>query len=58
MVQNEAMRFVLGCSKNTPTAAVRYILDLTDFRIRQKWAQVKKYLNIVIKEHIHSTHIN
>ena len=46
-VQNEAMRTILGTTKDTPTEAMRYLLDLPPLQERQKVAQVKAYLNAV-----------
>ena len=46
-VQNEAMRTILGTTRDTPTEAMRYILDLPPMHSRQKVAQVKAYLSAV-----------
>ena len=46
-VQNEAMRTILGTTKDTPLEAMRYILDLPPMHSRQKVAQVKAYLSAV-----------
>ena len=44
-VQNEAMRVILGTTKDTPTETMRYILDLSSMETRHKVKQVKAYLN-------------
>ena len=44
-LQNEAMRFILGITKDTPTEAMRYLLDLPSMETRRKVEQVKAYLN-------------
>ena len=46
-VQNEAMRTILGTTKDTPIEAMRYILDLPPLEDRHKVAQVKAYLGAV-----------
>ena len=40
-IQNEAMRTILGTTRDTPTEAMRYILDLPPMHLRQKVAQVR-----------------
>ena len=45
MVQNEAMRVILGTIKDTPIEAMRYVLDLPSMETRRKVEQVKAYLN-------------
>ena len=32
-VQNEAMRAVLGCTRDTPISAMRFLLDLPSIRV-------------------------
>ena len=40
-VQNEAMRVILGTTKDTSTEAMRFMIDLPPMRTRQKVEQVK-----------------
>ena len=44
-VQNEAMRVILGTTKDTPIETMRYLLDLPSMETRHKVEQVKVYLN-------------
>ena len=44
-VQNEAMRVILGTTKDTPIETMSYLLDLSSMEARQKVEQVKAYLN-------------
>ena len=44
-VQNEAMRVILGTTKDTPIETMRYLLDLPSMETRLKVDQVKAYLN-------------
>ena len=44
-VQNEAMKIILGTTKDTPIEAMRYLLDLPSMETRHKVKQVKSYLN-------------
>ena len=44
-VQNEAMRVILGTTKDTPIETMRYLLDLPSMDTRHKVEQVKAYLN-------------
>ena len=44
-VQNEAMRVILGTTKDTPIETMRYLLDLPSMETRHKVKQVKAYLN-------------
>ena len=44
-VQNEAMRVILGTTKDTPIETMRYLLDLPSMETRHKVEQVKAYLN-------------
>ena len=46
-VQNEAMRVILGTTKDTPTETMRFILDLPPMQTRQKVEQVKAYFRAV-----------
>ena len=40
-VQNEAMRAILGNTKDTPVETIRFMLDLPPMQTRQKVEQVK-----------------
>ena len=40
-VQNAGMRIVLGCTRDTSVAAMRYTLGLTSIKQRHKQARVK-----------------
>ena len=44
-VQNEAMRVILGTTKDTPIETMLYLLDLPSMETRHKVEQVKAYLN-------------
>ena len=44
--QNEGMRSILGCTKDTSAEAVRYMLDLPPMDDRHKLAQVKDYTRV------------
>ena len=46
VIQNEGMRAILGCTKDTSAAAMRYTLDLPTMATRYKLAQVKAYLKV------------
>ena len=46
VIQNEGMRAILGCTKDTSAEAMRYLLDLPTASERHKLAQVKAYLKI------------
>ena len=46
-IQNETMRTILGTTRDTPTEAVRYILDFLPIHTRQKVARVKAYFSVV-----------
>ena len=46
VVQNEAMRTILGCTRDTSAEAMRYLLDLPCMEERHKIAQVKAYLRV------------
>lgn len=49
-VQNEAMRAVLGCTKDTPILCMRYLLGLSGIRVRHRIAQTKMYLSVMGKK--------
>ena len=44
-VQNEAIRVILGTTKDASIEAMRYLLDLPSMETRHKVGQVKAYLN-------------
>ena len=44
-VQNEAMRVILGTTKDKPIEPMHYLLDLPSMETRHKVEQVKAYLN-------------
>ena len=44
-VQNEAMRVILGTTKDTPIETMRYLLNLPSMETIHKMEQVKVYLN-------------
>ena len=46
VIQNEGMRVILGCTRDTSTAAMRYLLDLPTMSVRYKLAQVKAFLRV------------
>ena len=46
-VQNEAMRVILGTTKDTPIETMHYLLDLPSMETRHKVEQVKAYLNVM-----------
>ena len=50
-IQNEAMRTILGTTKDTPIDAMRYVLDLPPIQTRQKVEQVKAYINAAENPH-------
>ena len=45
-IQDEAMRVILGCTRPTSTAAMRFVLDLSSMGQRHKLAQVKAMLRV------------
>ena len=47
VVQNEAMRAVLGCTKDTPIICMRYLLDMSGMRVRHRIAQAKMFLRVM-----------
>ena len=46
VIQNEGMRSILGCTKDTSAEAMRYALDLPPMEDRHKLAQVKAYTRV------------
>ncbi|RUS80085.1 hypothetical protein EGW08_012163 [Elysia chlorotica] len=50
-LQNEAMRAVLGCTRDTHIICMRFLLDLSSVRIRHKLAQAKTYLRVMENPH-------
>ena len=49
-VQNEAMRTVLGCTRDTPIACMRHILGLPSIDVRHRLAQARMYLKVMETE--------
>ena len=45
-IQNEGMRIVLGCPRNTSVTAMRYMLDLPSIAERHKISQVKAMFTV------------
>ena len=43
--QSEAMKIILGTTKDTPIETMRYLLDLPSMETRHTVKQVKAYLN-------------
>ena len=54
-VQNEAMRVILGTTKDTSIETTRFNLDLPPMQTRQKVEQVKAYFGAVENPAVHST---
>ena len=50
-VQNEAMRVILGTTKNTTTETMRFMLDLQPMQTREKVEQVKTEFTAVENPH-------
>ena len=50
-VQNEAMRVILGNTKDTPTETMRFMLDLPSMQTRQKVEQIKAYFSAIENPH-------
>ena len=51
-IQNEAMRIILGCTKDTPRVSMRFPLDLPTIVNRNETWRVRSYLRIKAnKEH-------
>ena len=50
VIQNEGMRVILGCTRDTSAEAMRHILDLPTASERHKLAQVKAYLRVAADE--------
>ena len=46
VIQNEGMRAVLGCTRDTSAAAMRHLLGLPNMEERHKLAQVKAFLKV------------
>ena len=46
IIQNEGMRAILGCTKDTAAAAMRHVLGYCTMQERHKLAQVKAYLKV------------
>ena len=45
-IQNEGMRTILGCTKDTSAEAMRFLLDFPTMRERHRMAQVKAFLRV------------
>ena len=50
-VQNEAMRVILGTTKDTPTETMKFMLDLPSLQTTKKVEQVKAYFSAVGNPH-------
>ena len=46
VIQNESMRAILGCTKDTSAEAMRYLLGFPTMAERHKIAQVKAFLRV------------
>ena len=55
-LQNEAMRAVLGCTRDTHIICMRYLLDLSSMKIRHKMAQARMYLKVA-EDETHPLHL-
>ena len=50
-VQSEAMRVIIGTTKDTPTETMRFMLDIPPLQTTQKGEQVKAYYSAVGNPH-------
>ena len=50
-VQSEAMRVIIGTTKDTPTETMRFMLDIPPLQTTQKVEQVKAYYSAVGNPH-------
>ena len=50
IIQNEAMRAILGCTRDTSAEAMRYLLGFQTMAERHKLAQVKAFLRVAADE--------
>ena len=50
-VRNEAMRVILGTTKDTPTETMRFMIDLPPVQTRHKVEQVEAYFSTVESHH-------
>ena len=50
MIQNEGMRTILGCTRDTSAEAMRYLLDFPCVDERHKLAQIQAYLRVSADE--------
>ena len=50
VIQNEAMRAILGCTKDTSAEAMRYLLGFPTMAERLRLAQVKAFLKVTSDE--------
>ena len=48
VIQNEGMRAILGCTRDTSAAAMRHLLDFPPASERHKLAQVSAYLKVLL----------
>ena len=46
VIQNEAMRAILGCTRDTSAEAMRYLLNFPTMSERHRLAQVKAFLRV------------
>jgi len=47
VIQNEGMRTILGCTKDTSAEAMRYLLDFQTMRERHRMAQVTHIFTVM-----------
>ena len=50
VIQNEGMRAILGCTKDTSAEAMRHLLDFPPAAERHKMAQVSDYMKVAADE--------
>ena len=50
IIQNEAMRAILGCTRDTSAEAMRYLLGFQTMAERHKLAQVNAFLRVAADE--------
>ena len=46
VIQNEGMRSIFGCRRDTSAEAMRFLLDVPAMRYRHKLSPVKAYVNV------------
>ena len=54
-VQNEAMRVILGTTKDTPIETMRYLLDLSSMETDIRWSKSRRISMLCRIPRIHST---